>query len=256
MRRASGVPARTWGLLRTWRFDRPGLRSCTVLACLVLSGACKRGGSPFRQPTARVDPGPREITRSLALFFTYVGPDGVLATTDKAEKVPEVARGLVRIMGRAKGEGHWRNNTNVEVINLRELLTRGKTRPRVMSREGFETGALAQLPPGESCLLAGPRGPPLAVDDERAGPPGEPPIVILYGTAWCKACKAASQYLISELIPFTRKDVEKDPSAAAELRLKTSRMGIRADRVPILDVRGRLLVGFDRARMDGQLADW
>jgi hypothetical protein len=32
-------------------------------------------------------------------------------------------------------------------------------------------------------------------------------------------------------------------------------MGIPTDRVPILDVRGRLLLGFDRNRLDAMLGD-
>jgi glutaredoxin len=180
----------------------------------------------------------------------------MFATSDKAENVPEVGQRLVRIMGQGRGEVQRRNNANVEVIDLRELLAKGKTQPRVMSREEFESRALAQLPPGDSCALAGPHGPPLADEPDRAGPPDEPPIAILYGTRWCKACKAARRYLSSNLIPFAAKDVEKDPSAARELQEKASRFGIAADGVPILDVRGRLLVGFDEARMNGLLADW
>ena len=196
------------------------------------------------------------MRKDLALLFTYVEPNGVFATTDKAEKVPEVARRRVRVMGHAKGEAQWRNNSNVDVIDLRELLANGKTWARVMSREAFETGALAQLPPGDSCPLAGPHGPPLAEEPEPAGPPGEPPVVVLYGTSWCQASKAARQYLVSKLIPFTSKNIENDPSAARELQQKASRFGIPTDRVPVLDVRGRLLVGFDETRMDGLLADW
>jgi arsenate reductase-like glutaredoxin family protein len=112
------------------------------------------------------------------------------------------------------------------------------------------------LPPGDSCPLAGPHRPALPEQPERADPPGELPIVILYGTPWCEACQAARRYLISNLIPFAAKDIENDPSAARELQAKASRFGISADRVPILDVRGRLLVGYDQTRMDGFLADW
>ena len=180
----------------------------------------------------------------------------MFATTDKAENVPEMARRLVRIMGRAKSEPQRRNNADVEVIDLRELLAKGKAHPRVISREAFESGALAQLPPGDSCLLAEPHGPPLAEEPKKAGTQDEPPIVILYGTRWCKACKAARQYLVSHEIPFTSKDVEKDTVAARELQEKASRFGISLDRVPILDVRGRLLVGYDETRMEGMLADW
>jgi glutaredoxin len=79
--------------------------------------------------------------------------------------------------------------------------------------------------------------------------------VILYGTPWCGACKAARQYLSSKHIPFAYKDIENDASAARELQHKASRLGIPADRVPILDVRGRLLVGFDRTRLEALLGD-
>lgn len=197
---------------------------------------------------------PPPVSMDSALFFTYVEASGMFATTDKAESVPEIAQRLVRIMARGKGEPPRRNDSHVEVIDLRELLAKGKTVPRVMVREAFETSALAQLPPGDSCPLAGPHG-PLQVD-KPAMPLDDPPIVILYGTQWCKACQAARHYLISNRIPFTSKDIEKDPIAARELQEKASRFGIPSDRVPILDVRGRILVGYDETRMNGFLADW
>ncbi len=235
-------------------FHRPGFRAHTVVAFFALANACKKGTLPPPPPTAQADMPPREVRKDSALLFTYVEPNGIFATTDKAEEVPEAARRLVRVMG--QGKGQWRNDTNVDVIDLRELLANGKTRARVMPREAFETGALAQLPPGDSCPLAGPHGPPSPEEPERAGAPGELPVVVVYGTRWCKACKAARQYLVSNLIPFTGRDIERDPSAARELQEKASRFGIPVDRVPILDVHGRLLVGFNEARMDGLLADW
>ena len=237
-------------------FHRPGFRAHTVFASLVLVSVCRRGVAPPLPPAARVELPPREVSKDSTLLFSYVEPNGMFATTDSAEKVPEVARRLVRIMSKAKGAPQRRNNANVEVIDLRELLANGKTWPQVMLREAFETGALAQLPPGDSCPLAGPHGSPLAAKPEPAGTPDEPPVVILYGTSWCEACKAARQYLVSHLVPFTSKDIEDDPSAARELQQKASRFGIPTDRVPVLDVRGRLLVGFDETRMDGLLADW
>ena len=235
---------------------RIGFRAETVLALLVLVTACKKN-SPLPLPSkARTELPPRKVDRNSALLFTYVEPNGVFATTDQADKVPEVARQLVRIMGQAKSAVQWRNNSNVDVIDLRELLADGQTQPRVMSREAFETGALAQLPPGDSCPRTGPHGPPLREDREPAASQGELPLVILYCTRWCNACETARQYLASNQIPFTFRDVENDASAARELQQKSSGFGILADRVPILDVRGRLLVGYDGTRLDGLLADW
>jgi glutaredoxin len=82
---------------------------------------------------------------------------------------------------------------------------------------------------------------------------GATPVVTIYGTSWCGACRAAREYLTERKIPFADKDVERDPEAARELAAKASKMGIPTDRVPIIDVRGRLLLGFDRARIEALL---
>ena len=246
------------------RFNRQGSRAWTTFALVVLVGVCKKGAPPSPPPTARAELPPLDVSKDSALLFTHVEPSGNFATTDKADSVPGIARRLVRVIDPAKGVAERRDTTSVYVIDLRELLANGKAQARAMSREAFETGALAQLPPGASSALAGPHGPPLPDEPREAGPDagiagqgpaGGPPVVILYGTPWCGACKAARQYLSSKHIPFTYKDVENDPSAARELQTKAARLGIPADRVPILDVRGRLLVGFDRARLEALLGD-
>jgi len=230
---------------------------------LLLAGACKKGAPPVAPPAAQAELPPLDVSKDSALLFTHVEPSGNFATTDKADSVPEVARRLVRVTDPAKGVAERRDTSSVYVVDLRELLANGKARARTMSREAFETGALAQLPPGDSSSLASPHGPPLPDEadatgtDAGAGHPsaGGPPVVILYGTPWCGACKAARRYLGSKHIPFAYKDIENDPAAARELQQKASRLGIPADRVPILDVRGRLLVGFDRTRLEALLGD-
>jgi glutaredoxin len=244
-------------------FHRSGFRFHGVLALLLLVSACKKGAPPAPPPTAQTELPPLDVSKDSALLFTHVEPNGNFATTDKADAVPEVARRLVRVTDPAKGVVERRDTSSVYVVDLRELLANGKARARVLSREAFETGALAQLPPGDSSALAGPHGPPLPEETEPAdsdagaghASAGGAPVVILYGTPWCGACKAARQYLSSKHIPFAYKDIENDPSAARELQQKASRLGIPADRVPILDVRGRLMVGFDKTRLEVLLGD-
>jgi len=227
-----------------------------VIAVLTLASACNKVSPPPVPTTTSSKPSRREVSKDSALLFTYADPTGIFATTDKAEKVPELTRPLVRIMGQANGAVKWRNDTNVDVIDLRELLSKGKAPARVMSREAFETGALALLPPGDSSMISGPHGPALTAEFNQAGEPGEPLVAIVYGATWCQACVTTREYMRSNRIPFAAKDVEHDPSAAGELREKAARVGIQVNRVPIVEVRGRLLVGFDRTRMDGMLADW
>ena len=132
-----------------------------------------------------------------------------------------------------------------------------------MSREAFETAALAALPGGQSSPFAGttggaclPRRAPAGAPATPPGgtvPPGTTPVVTIYGTSWCGACRAAREYMTAHKIPFADKDIERDPSAAQELADKASKMGIPTDRVPVIDVRGRLLLGFDRERIEALL---
>ena len=56
-------------------------------------------------------------------------------------------------------------------------------------------------------------------------------------------------------IPFADKDIEQDADAAQELATKAAKMGIPTDRVPVIDVRGRLLLGFDKARIETLLGE-
>lgn len=228
------------------------------LFALALAGACKKSAPPAPPPMpAHAPPAPVMVSKDSPLLYTYVEPKGTFATTDKPDDVPENARRLVRVVDPAKPLAPGQDPTKVYALDLRELLKAGKAPARALSREAFETGALAQLPPGDSSPLAGPHGPPLP--DEALpgvdGGVGEPPVVILYGTPWCGACKAAKQYLASKHVPFAYKDIENDPAAAAELQAKGARMGIPTDRVPVIDVRGRLLLGFDRARLDAMLGE-
>jgi len=247
--------------MRRWRPDSRAQR-LFLLVVLALAGGCRKGAPPAPPPTARAELPPFDVSKdSPGLLFTHVEPNGNFATTDKPDSVPEVARRLVRVIDPAKGVAERQDTSMVYVVDLREVLANGKARARAMSREAFETGALAQLPPGDSSALAGPHGPALPEEPEEAGPDagitgaGSSPVVILYGTPWCGACKAARQYLASKHIPFAYKDIENDQSAARELQHKAARLGIPADRVPIIDVRGRLLVGFDRTRLEALLGD-
>jgi glutaredoxin len=243
-----------------------------AVAAVAGGSGCKKP-KPAAPSAAESALPPLEVKKDGSWLYTYVEPTGQFATIDKADAVPEASRRLVRVIDPSRAAHERRDTTSVYVVDLGELLARGKVTAKVMSRLAFETGALALLPPGESSLLADrpPPGtePPLAAGDldagaaiagagaGKGGAAGDvsAAVVTLYGTSWCGACREARKYLASRKIPFADKDVERDPAAARELGQKAARLGIRADRVPILDVRGRLLIGFDRARLEALLGD-
>jgi hypothetical protein len=50
------------------------------------------------------------------------------------------------------------------------------------------------------------------------------------------------------------KDIEQDPAAQQEMMVKAQRAGIPTGSIPILDVRGRILVGFSPPDIERALA--
>ena len=224
---------------------------CLGVLLLALAPGCKKSAPPLPAPEEAKLP-PLEVKKDGSWLYTFVDGKAQFTTVDKPEDVPAGARRLVRVVDPTKESQERRDTTNVYVVDGDELLKAGKAAARVLSRQAFETGALAQLPPGESSLLA--ERPDGGADDAGATPSvGGPPVVTVYGTSWCGACREARRYLAARKIPFADKDIERDPAAARELRDKAAKLGIPTDRVPILDVRGRLLIGFDQARVEALL---
>ncbi len=221
--------------------------------------ACHRA-APDAAPAAPGAPSSIEVLKGGRWLFTYAEPAGTFSTTDKPETIPEAARGLVRVIEpteQMKGAAD-----RVYVTNVGDLVAKGKSSAKAMSREAFETAALAALPGGQSSPFAAqqmapapmpaPGSPPTTPPGGTAAP-GTTPVVTIYGTSWCGACRAAREYMASHKIPFADKDIEHDPGAARELADKAAKMGVPTDRIPIIDVRGRLLLGFDRERIEALL---
>jgi glutaredoxin len=234
------------------------LRLAFTTALLV--AACKRS-APEAPPKAATAPATIEVLKEGRWLFTYAEPKGTFATTDKPDSVPETARALVRVFDPSAPE-KTPGGGRVYVTNLNDVMSKGKAIAKPMSREAFETAALAAHPTGESSPLSAQnlRPAPIPAGDAGAAPAappaaGGPPVVTIYGTSWCGACRAAREYLTGRKIPFADKDIERDPEAARELAAKAAKMGIPTDRVPVIDVRGRLLLGFDRARIEALLGE-
>lgn len=75
-------------------------------------------------------------------------------------------------------------------------------------------------------------------------------MITVYSTTWCAFCHAATQYFDSIGVAYTDKDVEKDTEAAREAVEKSGQMG-----VPVIDLDGEIIVGFDKHKIDALLKD-
>lgn len=72
--------------------------------------------------------------------------------------------------------------------------------------------------------------------------------VTIYTTPTCSWCQAAKAYLSSRGITFEEVDVSVDVNKARQLVEKTGQYG-----VPVLDIDGEMVIGFDRPRIDALL---
>ncbi len=76
--------------------------------------------------------------------------------------------------------------------------------------------------------------------------PGQPqPRVIVFSTPTCTYCNAAKRYFREKGIKFNDVDVSRDPAAARDMVRRSGQQG-----VPVIDIGGRIIVGFNRPMID------
>ena len=72
--------------------------------------------------------------------------------------------------------------------------------------------------------------------------------ITVYSAPWCSFCHMAKNYFDKLGVKYTDKDIEQDPKSAEESVAKSGQMGI-----PVIDIAGTVIVGFDRPKIDAAL---
>lgn len=83
---------------------------------------------------------------------------------------------------------------------------------------------------------------------KNAGQAKEPEVIV-YSTPQCPYCSMAKAYLAQKKVKFTEYDVSKDQKRAQEMVQKSQQTG-----VPVLQINGRIIVGFDKRLIDDSLS--
>jgi glutaredoxin 3 len=73
--------------------------------------------------------------------------------------------------------------------------------------------------------------------------------VLLFSTSTCSWCRRAKRYLKDRRVPFKEINIERDPDAARDIVRKTGQAG-----VPVIKIGSKWIVGFDRERIEKELA--
>ena len=192
-----------------------------------------------RDASAAVDPYFSPETDKFVI--TYAGDKGEFADCSTIAEVPEQARARVgvNVFGKPAPAGH------VWVTNLGAPEPDGRYALESIARDEFEVEVLG-IGRASAFEL------PADLDPSDLAAPREAPVIV-YKTSWCGVCKQLEAYLKKQGVEYIAKDIETDRAAAAELQAKAKQAGVPTGSVPMIDVGGELLRGFDRKRLDALL---
>ncbi len=183
------------------------------------------------------------------LLLTWIDAKGDFHVTQKVTSVPEKSRDAVRVVVTNKVEG---TGEHVYVADLRKkrpdgsypvsTLTRAQWDEKGAAKRKARMEALAPPPPSAS---EGPRPPDPGID-----PGADGVVAIVYGAEWCKPCHDAKRHLKRRGVKVVYKDVEASEIYNREMKTKLERHNLRSASIPIIDIMGQILVGFDPRALD------
>jgi glutaredoxin len=189
------------------------------------------------------------------LLLTWLDDKGDFHVAHKPADIPEASRQKVRVVITPNPNGTGRI---VYVADLSSKGPDGKYPVQTMTRAQWnELGAdlrkvrmdvvLAQASKGADA------GAPHGKADKQAKP-GEPDAAekrlnakvraVVYGADWCKPCHDAEAYLKKLGVDVTKKDIEESRAARAEMTKKLTEVGRMGASIPVIDVGGKILIGF------------
>ena len=70
-------------------------------------------------------------------------------------------------------------------------------------------------------------------------------MIVIYSTPTCVYCKTLKEYLASKNIPYTEIDVASNEKELEKMVAISGQMG-----VPVVDIDGEVVIGFDRQKID------
>jgi glutaredoxin len=227
-----------------------------VLAALAVAEGCSRKKDDGTTPAADLALPPLTIKDDTPeLMLTWIDDKGNTHVELHPADVPEAGRSLVRVVVSDREDG---THDLFHVADLTKKETDGSYATHAMRRRAWED----ELEKRRSAYLARVAPPPAPTGSATEAPaqPGQDVApqgaftVIIYGASWCGPCHEAARYLKSKGVAYVMKDIEETPGAAGEMREKLSKTGQHGGSIPVIDVRGQILVGFSPTTLDRALA--
>jgi len=257
--------------MRDRRFGMSLWGRCWMAALLcalaVLAAACGKKtttlGSDGQETTQEPDDSVVLKDDTEGFTLTWIDDKGDFHIAMKVEEVPMVGKDVVRVLDPEKTLGRWNDpQTKVFVADLRGKRDDGSYPVTTMAKRDFEDIAVKRREKRGLLTMASAAASRMPTAPSAARQPQETETnpnasaranVIIYGAEWCGACHQAMAYLAKKGVPAVEKDIDNDPDANREMREKLARARKHSGSIPVLDVRGKILVGFDPQEVDEAL---
>jgi len=233
-------------------------RTLAALALALAFALLLAIGCKTKAGTAKSEPAPAPVVRdsSQGLLFTWVDENGKFGTEQSAKDVPDKGRDLVRVRDPVQEE----DGDHITLADLRSTQADGTYPTRIANRSEFDEIVRTRRAKNGKTLEATPSSVALgsAVPSGSAAPVGSTQTaqskqVIIYGASWCGACHEAAAWMKRKNIAFVEKDIEADSSAEREMKSKLAKIGRRGGSIPVIDVKGTILVGFSAPAIERAL---
>ena len=224
-----------------------------VVGCALLVSACKSSsptedatGEQAQQLTPHSDALPKlELRDDTAdLLLTWIDENGDFKVVQSTQEVPEGAREKVRVVVTTQEAG---TGQRVYVADLRQKQSDGSYAVASLARsEWNQLGAERRKVRMEAFAPAEPAASAAAATTSADGKEvkGRKVRAVIYGADWCKPCHDAEKLLKKLGADVTKKDIEKSRAAQAEMQLKLRKAGRTGASIPVIDVQGKLFVGY------------
>ena len=222
---------------------------------LALSGGCRSGSEqpdPGAEPVSDTTVAPNTLPAldlredTPGLLLTWVDEQGDFHVAQAIGEVPETARAQVRVVVESSRAG---TGPLVYVADLRTARGDGSYPVSTRTRAQWEELGASKRKARLEALA------PSARPASSSGAPGLPSAAgarvtaTIYGADWCKPCHQAQDLLERLGVEVTKKDIEKTPAARAEMATKLAKVGRNGASIPVIDVMGRIQVGFSEVAL-------
>jgi glutaredoxin len=225
-----------------------------ALIVVALFGGC-RGEQPAPDGTKPASAAPiekelppisvKEDTPNLLL--TWIDEKGDFRVVQKPSDVPPEARSQVRVVLTDREEG---TGKLVYVADLGSTTPDGSYRIKTMTRAEWDELGASRRKKRLEALAPSAVPAPSASGGPDKGQPLASVSAIIYGASWCKPCHSAHAYLKQRGVNVIEKDIDESDAARSEMQQKLERAGLAGASIPVIDVMGQILIGFNPRALD------